>query len=206
MKIKKIAVGILGANCYLLENEETKEVVIIDPGGFLKRMRDYIKAGDLKIVAILLTHGHFDHIMGIDGILELDPVPVYIHEDDAEMMIDAELNHSAVYTKGYTFSNAVCVKDHQILKLAGYEFEVIHTPGHTRGGCCYYVASEGALFSGDTLFQGSVGRTDFVNSNTQDLVRSIRERLFVLPEETRVYPGHSAETTIGYEKKYNPYV
>ena len=92
------------------------------------------------------------------------------------------------------------------MKLAGYDFEVIHTPGHTRGGCCFYVASENALFSGDTLFQNSVGRTDFATSSTSDLVRSIREKLFVLPDETHVYPGHMGETMIGHEKKYNPFL
>lgn len=206
MKIKKFSVGILGTNCYLAQNEDAKETVVIDPGGCSKRMMNYIEEEGLKIVAILLTHGHFDHIMGIDGIRKEYPVPVYVHEDDEDAMNDAALNLSAVYTAGYTYSGAEYIRDRQVLEFAGYKFEAIHTPGHTKGGCCYYVESEKVLFSGDTLFQNSIGRSDFANSSTSDLVRSVREKLFRLPDETHVYPGHSGETTIGHEKECNPYV
>lgn len=206
MKIERFSVGILGTNCYLAINEETKEMVIIDPGGYPKKLAEHIKEEELSPVAVLLTHGHFDHIMGIDGVLAEYPVPVYVHEDDEDAMKDARLNQSKTYTAGYTFTDAVYIKDKDKLKLAGFTFEVIHTPGHTKGGCCYYVEAEKVLFSGDTLFQNSVGRTDFENSSTAALVRSIRERLFKLPEDTHVYPGHSGETMIGYEKTHNPYV
>ena len=134
----------------------------------------HIKSEGLDIRAILLTHGHFDHIMGIDDFLKEFDVPVYVHEGDRETITDASLNQSSVYTAGYTFSKAVYTKDGQVLSFAGYDFKVIHTPGHTPGGVCYYVESENVLFSGDTLFQNSVGRTDFVNSSTSDLVRGIR--------------------------------
>ncbi len=206
MKIKKFSVGILGTNCYLVSNEETKEMVIVDPGGVSKRMMAYIQEEGLKPQAILLTHGHFDHIMGIDALLEAWEMPVYVHEDDEDAMNDIYLNQSKSYTSGYTYEGAEYVQDGQELELIGETFRVIHTPGHTKGGVCYYVEAEGVLFSGDTLFQNSVGRTDFANSSTSGLIRSIRERLFELPEETLVYPGHSGETTIGHEKKYNPYV
>ncbi len=206
MKVEKIPVGILGTNCYLAINEETKEIVIIDPGGASKRLEGHIEAEGYKPQAILLTHGHFDHIMGIDALLGKWEMPVYVHEDDADVMNDARLNLSASYTPGYTFSGAECLKDGQELHFAGYDFKAIHTPGHTRGGVCYYVEDEGVLFSGDTLFQNSVGRTDFVGSSMLDLVASIRERLFVLPDETYVCPGHSGETTIGHEKAHNPFV
>lgn len=206
MKIEKFSVGILGTNCYLAVNEETKETVIIDPGACPKKLMSHIKEEGYKPAAILLTHGHFDHIMGIDGFLEEFSIPVYVHEDDRDAMNDARLNQSRTYTSGYTFSDADYIKDGETLVLAGIAFEVIHTPGHTMGCCCYYVPSENVLFSGDTLFQNSVGRTDFENSSASDLVRSVRERLFVLPDETHVYPGHSGETMIGYEKMHNPYV
>lgn len=206
MRIEKFSVGILGTNCYLVINEETKEMVIIDPGGYSKKLAEYIKEEELKPAAVLLTHGHFDHIMGIDGILSDYQVPVYVHEDDADAMTDARLNQSKTYTKGYTFQDALYLKDKEHLEFAGFDFEVIHTPGHTKGGCCYYIPSEHVLFSGDTLFQNSVGRTDFENSSPLDLVKSIRERLFVLPDDTHVYPGHSGETMIGHEKSHNPYV
>ena len=206
MKVEKFVTGIISTNCYLAINEETKQAVVIDPAACPSYLMSHIKSEGLKGEAILLTHGHFDHIMGIDGFLSEFDVPVYVHEDDADAMEDPVLNQSSTYTSGYTFGKARYLRDRQTLELAGYTFQVIHTPGHTKGGCCYYVASEDVLFSGDTLFQNSVGRTDFVNSSTSDLVHSVREKLFLLPDDTIVYPGHMGETKIGHEKKYNPYV
>lgn len=206
MKVEKFVTGIISTNCYLVINEDTKQAVIIDPAACPSYLMSHIKSEGLKIEAILLTHGHFDHIMGIDGFLSEFDVPVYVHEEDADAMEDPVLNQSSTYTSGYTFGKALYLRDRQTLELAGYTFQVIHTPGHTKGGCCYYVASENVLFSGDTLFQNSVGRTDFVNSSTSDLVHSVREKLFLLPDDTMVYPGHMGETKIGHEKKYNPYV
>ena len=206
MKVEKFVTGIISTNCYLAINEETKQAVVIDPAACPSYLMSHIKSEGLKVEAILLTHGHFDHIMGIDGFLSEFDVPVYVHEDDADAMEDPVLNQSSTYTSGYTFGKARYLRDRQTLELAGYTFQVIHTPGHTKGGCCYYVASEDVLFSGDTLFQNSVGRTDFVNSSTSDLVHSVREKLFLLPDDTKVYPGHMGETKIGHEKKYNPYV
>ena len=206
MKVEKFVTGIISTNCYLVINEDTKQAVVIDPAACPSYLMSHIKSEGLKIEAILLTHGHFDHIMGIDGFLSEFDVPVYVHEEDADAMEDPVLNQSSTYTSGYTFGKARYLRDRQTLELAGYTFQVIHTPGHTKGGCCYYVASEGVLFSGDTLFQNSVGRTDFVNSSTSDLVHSVREKLFLLPDDTMVYPGHMGETTIGHEKNYNMFV
>ena len=206
MKVEKFVTGIISTNCYLAINEETKQAVVIDPAACPSYLMSHIKSEGLKVEAILLTHGHFDHIMGIDGFLSEFDVPVYVHEDDADAMEDPVLNQSSTYTSGYTFGKARYLRDRQTLELAGYTFQVIHTPGHTKGGCCYYVASEDVLFSGDTLFQNSVGRTDFVNSSTSDLVHSVREKLFLLPDDTIVYPGHMGETKIGHEKKYNPFL
>lgn len=206
MKVERFVTGIISTNCYLAINEETRQAVVIDPAASPSYLMKHIRSEGLKIEAILLTHGHFDHMMGIDGFLAEYDVPVYVHEDDEDVMNQPELNLSSTYTSGYTFSGAHYMKDNQVLTYAGYDFQVIHTPGHTRGGCCYYVESEGVLFSGDTLFQNSVGRTDFQNSSTSDLIRSIREKLMLLPDDTHVYPGHMGETTIGYEKTHNPYV
>lgn len=206
MKIEKFVTGIISTNCYLVINEETRQTVVIDPADCPKYLMNHIKKEGYQIEAILLTHGHFDHMMGIDKFLNEFKVPVYVHEDDEDAMNDPRLNQSAAYTAGYTFSKAQYIRGGQTLAIAGYRFQVIHTPGHTKGGCCYYIEEENVLFSGDTLFQMSVGRTDFANSSTSDLIHSVREKLLVLPEETKVYPGHMGETTIGFEKTNNPYV
>ena len=206
MKVELFVTGIISTNCYVAVNEETKQAVVIDPALASMRMMNQIREEGLKIEAILLTHGHFDHIMGIDGFLKEYQVPVYVHEDDLPMMEDPQWNQSSIYTRGYTFSGAVPVKDGQVLSYAGYDFQVLHTPGHTPGGCCYYVASEHVLFSGDTLFQRSVGRTDFEGSSTSALIRGIREKLMTLPDDTHVYPGHMGETMIGYERENNPFI
>lgn len=198
--------GIISTNCYLAINEETKQTVVIDPASSSPSLMNHIEAEGLKVEAILLTHGHFDHIMGIDGFLKKYDVPVYVHEDDKEMMNDPQLNQSSTYTAGYTFSGAECIRDGQVLHLAGNDFEVFHTPGHTPGCCCYYVRSEGVLFSGDTLFAGSVGRSDFPGSSASELIRAIRDKLLPLPDDTHVYPGHMGETVIGHERVNNPFL
>ena len=207
MKVEKYVVGIIGTNCYLIINEDTKETVIVDPGGYPEELKREIKEKGLDIQAVILTHAHFDHIMGPNDVMKDYPVPVYIEEHDKEMLTDDNANLSGGYMNGgFKFTDVKTVADGQVLELAGFRFQVIHTPGHTPGGCCYYVEEEGVLFSGDTLFQASVGRTDFPGGSASDLVRSIKEKLLILPEETHVYPGHMEETTIGYEKLYNPFV
>lgn len=207
MKIEKYVVGIIGTNCYLVINEETKETVMIDPGAYPLKVRNAVKEAGLKIRAVLLTHAHFDHIMGLDDVRKEFQVPVYVEEADLNMMTDGNRNLSVSYVNGgYQYQDATPVKDGQVLKIAGMQFQVIHTPGHTPGGCCYYMEKEGVLFSGDTLFQASVGRSDFPGGSASDLVRSVKEKLLVLPEETHVYPGHMDETTIGYERRHNPFV
>ena len=206
MKIEKFVTGIISTNCYLVINEETKQTVVIDPAACPSYLMGHMKSEGLQVEAILLTHGHFDHIMGIDDLRREFPVPVYVHEGDRETLLDPALNLSSSYTNGYTFDGADYIRDGQRLELAGFSFQVIHTPGHTPGGVCYYLESEGVLFSGDTLFRNSVGRTDFPNSSMSDLIRSLREKVMKLPDDVKVYPGHMGETTIGHERKYNPFI
>ena len=207
MKIGNFVLGPVGTNCYIAGNEKTKECFIVDPAACPPEFISYIKSSGFAVKAVLLTHGHFDHIMGLDALLKEFPVTVYAHEAEKELLTDAQLNASvSMYGQGYTFSGAEYVSDGQELEAVGEKIRVIYTPGHTIGGCCYYITEEAVLFSGDTLFKASVGRTDLPTGSMGQLVRSIKEKLFVLPDETKVYPGHMDETSIGYEKKYNPFV
>lgn len=206
MKIENFVIGMIGTNCYLVSNEETKECFLVDAAECSPKLVSHIREQGLLLQAILLTHGHFDHIMGLDGLVKEFGVPVYAHEKEEMLLKDASANVSAMYGRGYTFSDAVYLHDGQIISLAGISLRVIHTPGHTAGGCCYYWEEGRVLFSGDTLFCASIGRTDFPTGSESQLVRSVREKLLVLPDETRVCPGHMEETNIGYEKQYNPYV
>lgn len=206
MKIEIFQAGLAGANCYYVINEETNEAVVIDPGGTLRKIDEFIVSSGISIKAILLTHGHFDHIMGIDDVLRHTKAPVYILEEDLNLLSDADMNASMTFIRqGYTYSGAIPVKDGEVLSLAGYNFKVIATPGHTEGSCCYYIESDRALFSGDTLFYESVGRTDLPGGSSE-ICPSIKNKLYVLPDDTIVYPGHNHATSIGHEKKNNPFV
>lgn len=207
IRIEKFVLGPVGTNCYIVRNEENKECFLVDPAACPPELAGHIKSEGLTVRAVVLTHGHFDHIMGLDGVTEAFSVPVYAYKGEKELLEDAQMNSSATMLgRPYTFSGADYTNDGQEMEIAGFQVRVIHTPGHTAGGCCYYISEEGVLFSGDTLFHASVGRTDLPTGSMGQLVRSIREKLFILPDETKVYPGHMEETTIGYEKKYNPFL
>ena len=206
MKIQNFVLGMVGTNCYLVVNEEEKQCILIDPAVYSGEIAEQIRREGLDLRAILLTHGHFDHIMGIDGFRkEFPEIPVYAHREEEALLKDASMNASLEFGRQYTFSGAAYTEDGDVLDLAGMQFQVIHTPGHTIGGCCYYLPEEKVLFSGDTLFRESIGRTDFPTGNSSQLMRSVRKKLFTLPEDTVVYPGHMEATTIGDELKYNPY-
>lgn len=207
MTVKQFLAGPIGTNCYLLINEKTKEAVIVDPASCPDYMMNYIKTEEIKLKAVLLTHAHFDHIMGIDDVLnKYGKMPVYVHEADKPMLEDPQQNMTMSFGFPYAYKGAQAVQDGQVLSLIGYEIKVLHTPGHTPGGCCYYIASEHVLISGDTLFQQSIGRTDFPGGSMSDLVRAVKEKLMILPEDTVVYPGHMGTTTIADEKRMNPFL
>ncbi len=207
MKIERFVLGPVGTNCYIVSNGETKECFLVDLAACPPELVSHIKKTGLTVKAVLLTHGHFDHIMGLDRFLEEFPAPVYACKAERELLENAQLNSSAsMLGQPYTFNGAEYLADGEILNLAGMKIQVLHTPGHTAGGCCYYIAGENVLFSGDTLFRASIGRTDLPTGSMSELVRSVREKLFVLPDETKVYPGHMEETDIAYEKKYNPFL
>lgn len=207
MKVECMVLGQIGTNCYFAINEKSKEAIVIDPADRPESIMQKAADEGLELRAIFLTHGHADHMLGVAGLKERLALPVYACEAEKELLADPEKNLSpALFRKSVSLSADVWVKDNQELTVAGLTFRVFWTPGHTPGGCCYYNEKAGVLFSGDTLFSGSVGRTDFPGGSMSELVRGIKEKLTPLPDETKVYPGHMEESTIGAERRYNPYL
>ena len=206
MKIEKFVLGSMATNCYLLINEETKEIVVVDPATCPDYLVNHVKSNGYIPKAILLTHAHFDHVMGIEGWVKEFAIPVYLHEEEVAILADQKLNLSYMFGTNYSYNQVRELKDGELLEVAGLEFQVIHTPGHTAGGCCCYEEAEGVLISGDTLFYRSVGRSDFPTGDMETLVSSIREKLFCLPDDVMVYPGHDRVTSIADEKMGNSFV
>ena len=206
MNIKTLPVGQLETNCYVVVNEQRLECVVIDPGDESNTILDYIEDNKLKCCAIMLTHGHYDHIMAVEELRKEYGIPVIAHEEEKQILENPRGNLSTMIGMPFTVKADRFVKDEELLVTAGFSIRVLHTPGHTIGGCCYYLADENLLFSGDTLFWESVGRTDFPTGSMSALVRSIKEKLMVLPESTRVYPGHMGSTSIENEKQNNPFL
>lgn len=206
MKIRTMVLGPVETNVYFLIREESGEAVLFDPADAPDRICDFLKKEGLALKAVCLTHGHFDHINGLAGLLKEIPVPVYASAGEERLLSDGELNESlGFYGRAVTVKADHLLKDGEVFEAAGFAIEMIDTPGHTEGSCCYYLKEENVLFSGDTLFEGSVGRTDLATGSMKALLRSIQEKLSPLPDETAVYPGHGGMTTIGDEKKWNPY-
>lgn len=206
MKINQYVVGAVQTNCYFIINEDTKEVLIVDPGDAAKQLAQKVKDDGLTPVAILLTHGHFDHAGRAKALAEEFGIKIYAHEKEKRTLEDPEYNVSWMVGSSEVYSADEFLKDEQELDLAGFHIRVLYTPGHTEGGCCYYFPYDNVLFSGDTLFCMSVGRTDFKGGSMSEIVRSIKEKIMVLPEDTTVYPGHNDVTTIENERMYNPYL
>ena len=207
MKIRSDTLGSVATNCYSLIQEATGETLVIDRAD----REDVIgrKALDegLRLKAVLLTHGHGDHILAVNDLKKTFGIPVYAAADEESLLRDPDRNLSAsLFGCPVTVGPDVLLRDGETFEAAGISLRMLLTPGHTPGSCCYYSEEEKILFSGDTLFCASVGRTDFPGGSSRELLRSIREKLLVLPEDVTVYPGHGESTSIGYEKKYNPYM
>ncbi|MFP3155271.1 MBL fold metallo-hydrolase [Lachnospiraceae bacterium ZAX-1] len=206
IKIEKYFVGEVGTNCYFVINQDTKEMLIVDPGGSAEKLAGMIKKEHYQPIAILLTHGHFDHAMDANRLSEEYHIKIYAHEDERQTLEQPQLNLTGMIGQQKQYHADVFVKDGEILHLAEMDIKVLHTPGHTVGGCCFYLEEEKVLLSGDTLFSQSVGRTDFPKGSHATLIRSIKDKLMVLPDDTMVYPGHEDSTSIGRERKYNPFI
>ena len=203
MEIRKVIVSIAGTNCYIIS--EGDKCVIMDPGADAEKIKNFVSACRLKPEAVLLTHGHFDHIMAVDAIRDYYGIRVYAPSDEKDLLNDCRLNCSYDLATAYETEADVYLKDGECLMIAGIEFKLLHTPGHTEGSSCYYVENENVLFSGDTLFFRSVGRSDFPTGDGYTLMKSL-SKLMKLPEETIVYCGHGPKTEIGSEKRENPYI
>ena len=202
--VKNLVLGMLGTNCWFLRNPETGELLIADPADSPEQIIQQAAAMEGTPVAILLTHGHYDHMLAAEAVSKRFGIPVYAHEAEQEVLRDAQKNLSAAWSSPYTMEADRTVKEGDVLTLAGYEIRVMHTAGHTKGSVCYYLPEAGVLLSGDTLFCESYGRYDFPTSSGRDLVASVKRLLRELPENVKVYPGHNESTEIGYEKRYNP--
>lgn len=205
LKIKVMVVGMVETNCYVLSNVKTKKAVIVDPGDQANVICRYLREEGLELEGILLTHGHFDHIIGVSGVLENYHVPVYAYEAEKDMLEDMRLNCSVQIGTPATVMGATFKKADETFEAAGFPVKLLATPGHTKGSCCLYFEKNECLFSGDTLFLESVGRTDLPTGNSRAIIESVNS-LMNLPGETYVFPGHGPATTVKYEKANNPYV
>jgi glyoxylase-like metal-dependent hydrolase (beta-lactamase superfamily II) len=206
VKIERFQVGELWTNCYVV-SDERHDAIVVDPGGPMKEVISHIERNGLRVARIMLTHGHGDHIMGLGEIRALAVGGVCIGADDAGCLVSASQNLSAMMGRVSEFKAAdSLLSDGDFIQIGGMKIEVIHTPGHTRGGCCFHITEgpDALLISGDTLFARSVGRTDLPGGDEATLIESLK-KLEPLPDSLTVYPGHGPATVLGEERKLNPY-
>ena len=206
LKIGRMMLGVCQTNCYFVYREGSSKVIFIDPADYGEQIFKAMKDNGFEVVAILLTHGHFDHIWGCSKLRQLTSAPVYAYEGEEDVLLSSDLNVSAGAGRACTVKANTLLKDGEEVTIEGMTFKLIATPGHTQGSCCYYFEEANMLISGDTLFEESVGRTDLPTGSMSTLVRSVKDKLFELPDDVVVYPGHGDSTTIGHEKKYNPFI
>lgn len=208
MKWSQIPLGVMQTNCYILENTDGA-CLIFDPGSEGNKLISWLTEKDLKPIAILLTHAHFDHIGAVDEVREYFNIPVYVHKKEQYWLSDPMLNGS----DQFRMARPICAKQadylleqETVMKLDSFEFMIFETPGHSPGSVSFYFKAEGIVVSGDALFKGSIGRTDLQEGNYTQLINSIHEKLLTLPEETIVMSGHGPATTIGDEMDQNPFL
>lgn len=201
MRVDALSVGELQVNCYILSSSQTGNAIIIDPGDDYPKIKSFLEKHKLNPKFIVHTHGHIDHIQADDEF----GLTVYAHKLDVELLKDSGKNLSNFLSLPFKVSSPVKpLEDGEKITLDDMSLEVMHTPGHTPGGIC--LKAKNVVFTGDTLFAGSIGRTDFPGASGKQLIKSIKDRLFILPDETLVYPGHGPSSSIGEEKRENPFL
>lgn len=205
MEIRKLSLGQMGTNCYVLWDENSLEAAVIDPGFEDSRVLEIINQNKLNVKYILLTHGHFDHLGGVNQVKSATGAKVLIHTDDADCLTEPKRNLSVLAGMELELEPADgLLSEGEVINLGKLNIRVIHTPGHSKGGVCFLVGD--TLIAGDTLFNTSIGRTDFADGDLSELLGNIVSKIFVLEDDTKVLPGHGENTTIGYEKKHNPFL
>jgi hydroxyacylglutathione hydrolase len=207
MIFESFPVGPLACNCTILGDEETREAIVIDPGDDISRIHKRLTEQGLKLKQILVTHGHIDHVGGALKLKRLTGAPIYLNENDLPQleMMDTQAEWVGVAAPE-TAPPDEGLNDGQLVGLEHYPAQVLHTPGHTQGSICLHFAPLKLLIAGDTLFAGSIGRTDLPGGNFDQIITSLRSRLLTLPDETKVLPGHGPATTIGEERASNPFL
>ncbi len=206
MFLKQLLVGNIETNCYIVAADNSDCCVVIDPGDNADYIMSEVRKAGYTLSGILLTHGHFDHIAALNDLRSMASPKVYALSKEKEVLENSTKNVSKMFGIPITEEADIYCEDGDVIEEAGLRFRVISTPGHTIGSVCYYIEEAKTLFSGDTLFEMSVGRSDFPTGSARELVNSIKEKLFVLPDSVKVYPGHGAATDIGFEKANNMFV
>lgn len=203
--IGKMVLSVCATNCYYIYKNGCNKVVFIDPGDRGEYIYSELKSKGFEVDTILLTHGHFDHIWGAEELRKLSGAKIFALDKEEELLSNSDMNVSKMAGREYVLRADGYFKDGDILQILGFDIKVLATPGHTAGSCCFYFENEKVLISGDTLFEESVGRTDFPTGSGSTLAKSIKDKLSVLPDDVSVYPGHGDYTSIGHEKDYNPF-
>lgn len=206
LRLLQRVLGMVSTNVYLAINTESKEAFLVDPADRAELIEAWTEKEGVTLKGILLTHGHFDHIGAVNDLKKKFQVPVFVMDAENVILSDPQLNLSGSWGSAFTVKSDRLLSNEEVFELAGFSIQVFHTPGHTKGGACYYLAEEKTLFSGDTIFCESIGRTDLPTGNYGELVRSVRGILQRLPEDVAVYPGHEEATSVSHEKQYNPYI
>ncbi|MDQ7793089.1 MAG: MBL fold metallo-hydrolase [bacterium] len=207
MFLTGFAVGPFAANCYLLGCEKTRRLAVIDPGGDARRILETVDRSSFTVSSILNTHGHIDHVAANEEIRKATGAPILIATPDAPMLASPARQLAGMLLKGVAGVTADrLLEDGESIEVGELKLKVLLTPGHTPGSACFLLKGEGLVFSGDTLFEESVGRTDLPGGSWADMIASIREKLLVLDDKVRVLPGHGPETTIGHERRANPFL